>query len=597
MKSKFIWLVLSCLLVAALVLSSCQPAPAGETGGKTIKGEVVEKAAPKVEEKEVVEEKGPEMVRDSLGRLVEKPQYGGVINFVTSQTGGFDPANVFNFWPSWTLIYDALVCEDWTKGPSGTGETPLISNWTPAEFFTGWLAESWEVHSPQSVTYYLRKGVRFQNKPPVNGREFNADDVVYNLNRDKEHPKSSWYNADVTATKIDKYAVRFDTGAIQLWPETAGWMNFVIGAPEIAEQYGDMADWHNVVGTGPFMVTDVVPDSSVTYKRNPDYWADDPLHPGNQLPYIDGLVALVILDPATQDAALRTGKIDRLGLTRDRADPIRQTNPELKVRKYPSGNSYVLSVRTDLTDKPYADKRVRQALMLAIDHEAIKDDYYMGDATMLQWPYQPTYGSIYTPLEELPAELKKFWEYRPDEAKQLLAEAGYPNGFKMKIQLMANYAGGVELYSIVKSYWDAIGVETSIETLEAGAFWSNLVGKTYQDAMPSAWGNSSVLGSRYAHTCGYVYNYSVVCDDHVIEVWTEAEQMVDEEERNQMLKELGLYLIEQQYWLTMPTPQVYMLWQPWMKGYSGEVAFGTLNGWFGWYRFVWIDRALQAAMR
>lgn len=596
MKGKAIWLILSCLMVAALVLASCQPAPTAETEGVTIKGQVVEKEAPKVEEEEeagVVEEKGPDMVLDSLGRMVEKPQYGGSLPFVVSQTGGFDPANVFNFWPSWILAYDALVAADWTKGPSGTGEEPMTTNSYAVEYTAGWLAESWEVHDLYSITYHLRKGVRFHDKAPVNGREFNADDVVASLNRFVAHDKSSWYQSEITCTKIDKYTVRFDSPDPNTEIVMLGFTNFVVGAPEVAEQYGDMTNWRTVIGTGPYTVTDVVPDSSVTFTRNPNYWAYDPLHPENQLPYIKTLKALVILDPATQDAALRTGKIDRLGLSKERADPIIRTNPELNQRKYPSGNSYVLSVRTDLTDAPYSDKRVRQALMMAIDHQGIKDDYYLGDATLLQWPYQPTFGSAYTPLEELPEDLAKFWDYRPEEAKALLAEAGYPNGFRMEIRLLANYAGGAELYSIVKNYWDAIGVDTSLTVLEAGAFWSQLVGKTYTDAIPSAWGNTSWGSASHAHGCDYLYNYSVVCDPHIEEVAEQVSTIVDVEERNAILKELGLYIIDQQYWLHMPTPQVYLLWQPWLKGYSGEVSWGTINGWFGMYRFTWIDQSLQ----
>ncbi|MBC8476748.1 MAG: hypothetical protein H8D49_00240 [Dehalococcoidia bacterium] len=163
----------------------------------------------------------------------------------------------------------------------------------------------------------------------------------------------------------------------------------------------------------------------------------------------------------------------------------------------------------------------------------------------------------------------------------------------MEIRLLANYAGGAELYSIVKSYWDAIGVDTSITVLEAGAFWSQLVGKTYTDAIPSAWGNTRMEGAMAAHTSGYLYNYSAVSDVHVDEVWAEARTIVDLGERNALLKELGLYIIDQQYWLHMPTPQVYMLWQPWLKGYNGEVAWGTVNGWYGMYRFAWIDESLQ----
>ncbi len=601
MTRKTIGLVLGCLLVATLVLASCQSAPAG-TAGQTIRGQVTEQEAPKVEAgtpqaAEGAVEEGPELVRDSLGRMVEKPQYGGTINFAVGQTGGFDPANVFNFWPSWVLIYDGLVTEDWTRGPSGTGEAPMISNTTSSEYFTGWLAESWEILDLQSIVYHLREGIRFQNKPPANGREFDADDVVFNFNRFKEHPQSSWFGSDTTITKIDKYTVRFDLTVPSMDILKTAYSNMVIGAPEVAEQYGDMTDWKTVVGTGPFIVEDVVPDSSVTYRRNPSYWANDPLHPDNQLPYVDSLVALVILDPATTDAAMRTGKIDRLSLTQERATQLIRTNPELNRRKYPSGNSYVLSLRTDLADKPYADKTVRQALMMAIDHEAIAEDYFYGDATLLQWPYQPQFGSAYTPLEELPADLQKLWEFHPEDAQQLLADAGYPNGFKMNIQLLATYAGGSELYSIVKSYWDAIGVETTLDVLEAGAFWSVLVGHTYQDAAPSAWGNSAISGAMHAHSTDALYNYSVVADPYIDEQWAAAQEIVDEVERNLLLKELGLYIIEQQYWLSLPTPQQYMLWQPWLKGYSGEVAFGTVNGWYGMYRFTWIDAEALTATR
>jgi len=95
---------------------------------------------------------------------------------------------------------------------------------------------------------------------------------------------------------------------------------------------------------------------------------------------------------------------------------------------------------------------------------------------------------VYTPFDELPQNLKVLYIYNPEKAKALLAEAGYPDGFKLKIQLLGGYAGGAEVYSIVKSYWDAIGVETTLELLESGAYWSVLIGHTYKDMTVSAWG-------------------------------------------------------------------------------------------------------------
>ena len=577
MKGKVLWLILSCLILLALVLASCQPAVVEEE----------EEVVPVEEEEEVV----PVEEEEEVAPVEKGPQYGGTIAIYVTQTGGFDPANVFNFWPSWILIYDGLVCEDWAKGPSGTGEGLLGANDTPDEFFIGWLAESWEQTDLYTVIYHLRQGVRFQDKPPVNGREFNADDVVYNLNRFKEHEKSSWYQSEVTVTKLDKYTVRFDSPEPNATAWKGGWTNMVIGAPEVAEEYGDMTDWRTVVGTGPFTVVDVVPESSITYEKNPNYWLYDPLHPGNRLPYLDGLKALVIVDPATQEAALRTGKIDRHSVGREAAESIRATTPELMERRVFSVTSTIIHMRTD--QELFGDRKVRQALSMAIDREAIAVDYYGGEAEILTWPYMPTAGEAYTPLDELPPEVQELYQYNPEKAKQLLAEAGYPNGFKTEITCRAR---NVEILSIVKSYFDAIGVETELNVVESGAYWSVVVGHTYKDMSISSWGNTLPIYGLVANQCGYIYNYSVVCDERIDERREKILETLDPQERARLYKEIGPYIIEQQYYIQLPVPFGYIFWQPWLKGYSGEIAFGTVNGWYGMYRFVWVDHELREKM-
>jgi len=588
MKGKIAWLIVSSLIVVALVLASCGPAAVEE--------EVEEKAVEEVVVEEVEEE-------EVVAPVEKGPQYGGVTAVATGQTGGFDPANVFNFWPSGLLCYDVLVVVDWSRGPSGTGETELASLYTPLEFYTGALAESWEIHSLQSITFHLRKGIRWMNKPPVNGRELDADDVVSTFKRYQASPQHSGYVKPGTPeeeiakiTKIDKYTVRFDMPSPNPDILLVGWGNSQITPREVIEEYGDLTDWRNMNTTGPFYVVDVVSDSSLTYKRNPGHWEYDPLHPENRLPYIDELRALVILDESTQLAAMRTGKIDRLGLSREQAVTLIKTNPELKYRKLAPSLTNIINVRTDLEDGPFANKKVRQALALAIDNEEIAQEYYLGEAEIFSWPYQSTAGAAYTPLDELPDNLRELFEYHPDKAKALLAEAGYPNGFKVTINLLPGYAGGVELYSIVKSYWDAIGVETELQVLEAGAFWSVLVGHTYTDTIVCAWGNTSPAAGIWAHRCDYLYNYSVVCDEHVDETFDKILATADPDERTQMYKELGVYLVDQQYYIDLPSPYGYSFWQPWIKGYSGEVYHGANLNWWGMYKYLWIDQDLKEAM-
>ena len=80
--------------------------------------------------------------------------------------------------------------------------------------------------------------------------------------------------------------------------------------PEVIEQHGDVRDWRNLVGTGPFMLTDIVEGASLTYTKNPDYWGYDEKYPENRLPYVDELTRLEIPEEATALAALRSGRID-----------------------------------------------------------------------------------------------------------------------------------------------------------------------------------------------------------------------------------------------------------------------------------------------
>ena len=110
---------------------------------------------------------------------------------------------------------------------------------------------------------------------------------------------------------------------------------------EVIKEHGDADDWENLFGTGPYMLTDVVEGSSVTWDRNPDYWGTDEKYPQNRLPYIDQLRVLNMTEPATRLAGLRTGRFDYLGRsgaaqlrTVEQIESLQRTNPELVVWPY-----------------------------------------------------------------------------------------------------------------------------------------------------------------------------------------------------------------------------------------------------------------------
>ncbi|MFC2016763.1 hypothetical protein ACFLUF_03510, partial [Chloroflexota bacterium] len=168
MKKKIVWLLVSCLMVAALVLGSCAPA---------VTEEEKEEAVTEEEKEEVVTE-GKEMVTNSVGKLVEKPRYGGRLNHLcyNPTIAGFDEGFATQMvCHTVHFTHEELLTGDWTKGPMGTGEMDWANSmWPGTENTVPLLAESWEVTGPDTITWHIRKGVYWQDKYPVNGREMDA---------------------------------------------------------------------------------------------------------------------------------------------------------------------------------------------------------------------------------------------------------------------------------------------------------------------------------------------------------------------------------------------------------------------------------------
>jgi len=579
MKKKVVWLVVSCLMVAALVLASCAPAVTEE--------EVVEEAAV-----------GPEV-----------PKYGGTFNTVLNTTTlGFDDAYTVG-WSAHALqlTSDELLTGDWSRGPAGTNEFWPRDVHFP-EFAVGNLAESWEVPDPDTIIYHIRKGVHWHDKPPVNGREVVAEDVAFSITRTFEIEGSyvsqtnpEWFKS---ATVTDKYTVTVKCTDSEI-SRTALAFEYVsefivIVPPEVIEKYGDMRDWKNIVGTGPFILVDYVPASSLTFEKNPNYWGKDPLHPENQLPYIDGINLMVIQDASTRLAALRTAQTDWLtAITLDESKSVKETTPELQWKSRLNENPWVLFMRTDT--KPFDDIRVRRALSMAIDRETIVRDYYEGEAHAFCWPVAPypEYSPMdaFTPIEELPVAVREAYEYHPEKAKQLLAEAGYPDGFKTKI-LSPNIPTYVDHLSLVKEYFEAIGVDMEIDQREWGVFSSIMNSNQHEEMVYSYTGGASLPHKCLEIKAGGTFNHSIVNEPYLNErfegIWAH-ENMADQAKRGRLTKEMALYTIEQVYGILFPAGKYYRAWWPWVQNYHGEYSVGYINQ-YNFPKYIWLDPELKKEM-
>ncbi len=508
-----------------------------------------------------------------------------------------------------------MLIADWAKGPGGTGEATFGSNDFFKEFETGNLAESWEILDPDTVIFHLRKGVNFALNPEyeasrlVNGREMVAEDVAFSFRRafiKGTYMDTNWPGWFKSATATDKYTCVIKGHDSEENRTTMCFNNLCqtvkVWPPEVIAKYGNTLDWRNVVGTGPFMLVDYVSSSSMTLVRNPNYHMKDPLHPENQLPYADKLVLLDIYDLSTSYAALRVGKIDMLSsneavTSADDAKLFMEKSPELQWSKQ-LGTYWNISARVD--SKPFDDVRVRRALQMAINSQEIKDKYYRGDAEILFYPVPPSPEfkslGLFTPLEELPESIQELYSYNPEKAKKLLAEAGYPNGFKTNILCPSSPDYVVDFLSVMKAYWAKIGVDLTLNIKESAAYTSMLNNQRYDQIVTASRGLLDPLKyTFYDFKPGGSMNRAMVNDPYLNERGTEVwkwENINNQALRIKLGKEGVVRVLDQAYLIQLPAPYQYSFWQPWIGNYHGEFGTGQ-HSQRGFVRFIWVDQDVK----
>jgi len=614
MRKKIVWLMVSGLMVISLILSSCTtttPTTEKPTTPTTPTAPTTpsKPTTPTTPSNEMVKVKLTKADGTTVERNLEKPKYGGTF------TGGvIDPPLYLDeafgmIYASWNqnLTNECLLGGDWTKGQTGTSEAMWVyTNMMPTPTtVTGVLAESWEIQAPDTLVYHIRKGIHWHDKAPVNGREMTADDVVFSLRR-LYSTTSCYHNSiyphlkNMENLEESIYAPDKWTVVVKAIPDKLGKVYEMVSTyskvipPEVIQKYGDLSDWRVHVGTGPFELIDYVETSSLTFKRNPNYWMNDPFFPENQLPYVDNVKFLMIPDLSTRLAALRTAKVDQLyNLGWEEAENIKETSPELKSISYPTSAPVSIYMRVDT--KPFDDVRVRRALFMAVDNKEIAEELYGGNAATLSYPVMPIPGNedIYIPLEKLPEPVRELYEYHPDKARQLLAEAGYPEGFNTEVLLTAP---DVDLLSVIAAYWADIGVDLKLDVREYGVHTS--VGRSMAHKQMYVHPVNAALWYLMVDIIpGQMHNYSRVDDSRLNEAFKAmSNSYFNEAERRKVIKQIIPYELDQAYILVLPSANYYNIWQPWVKNYNGEWSSGFLGAWHDYPRWIWIDQDLKQEM-
>ena len=517
----------------------------------------------------------------SMDKL-DKPQYGGTMNLrIDSDIVTFDPNDKSFRYSIMSGWLECLHAGYWPLEP-----VPFDNKFGHLNYTNCHLAESWEFTEPGNYVVHLRKGVRWQDIPPVNGREFTSDDVAYHYHRlyggghgfTTRGPGAHYQFTPLESiTVIDKYTVAFKwkapnpeivRDAMQAWGSLAS-----LEPHEAVEKWGNLDDWHHAIGTGPFILKEVVPGDSAMLVRNPDYWGHDEQNPQNQLPYIDTLKLLIIQDKAKAIEALHAGKIDALdGLVPAEADVIQKINPELLRVTYPAPNAISLDPRNDLP--PFNDIRVRKAIQKAIDLPTICRTYYNNTCR----PYPSSLTSYYMtgwgfPYEEWPQELKDEYAYNPTTAKQLLAAAGYPHGFKTNI--VADATGDMQLLQIVKSYLSDVGIDMEIRPMAAAALSAVVYGRKH-DALAQR-GKIGKLGAMGLNPVNFLSrlasspsNYMAINDPVLDAFHPKAWEVSSFDEIKTLLRDCNEHVARQHFLISLLQPMECAVYQPWFKGYTGQ---------------------------
>ncbi|WP_400164111.1 ABC transporter substrate-binding protein [Brevibacillus sp. TJ4] len=339
------------------------------------------------------------------------------------------------------------------------------------------LAEKWEI-SPDGLTYTftLRQGVKFHD-----GTDFNAEAVVWNFERwmDKSHP---FHNADgyyyyndmfggykgdpnhviQSVEAVDSHTVKFTLNyPLAPFIQNLGMSPFAIASPAAVQAAGADGFMEKPVGTGPFKFVEWKRNDTITLEKNPDYW-----NPG--YPKVDKLVFKVIPENTARLTALINGEIDLMdGLNPDDADTV-EANSDLQLILRPSMNIGYIGFNVEKA--PFDNPKVREAIAHAINKPAIIEAFFAGLGEPAVNPMPPTLWGHNDDIQDR--------DYNLEKAKQLLTEAGFPDGFKTDFWAMPvprpYMPDGVKIAEAIQQDLSKIGIQTEIVTME----WATYLEKT-----------------------------------------------------------------------------------------------------------------------
>lgn len=429
------------------------------------------------------------------------------------------------------------------------------------------LAESWEISEDGlTYTFKLRQGVKFHN-----GRDLVAGDVKYSYERIMADETASPSQSDLDAvasieTPDDATVVITLTGADSSFLAKIMGSSFGIVPQEEVEANGDLMNV--MIGTGPFKFVEYVPNSMLTVEKNEDYWEEG-------LPYLDGIEFQVVPDNTARTTALTSGTVDFIEYAPAQDLPIFEGDATVVVAG--DQNTNIRFVAFNTTKEPFNDPKVRQAISMAVDRGPIIDAAIFGAGQPTNILFPATYWAGYE--SEIPA---------PDieGAKALLAEAGYPDGFKTELHSWSQYAFLSNAAVVLQEQLKQIGVESELRFEENATYLANYYDHNFDMSVTgtSAYVDpNDVVGSNFqTGSSQNAANYSSPEADELI---TAGMTETDQAKRAEIYKEFQELIKVDLPWLNLFIASQYEAMKDFVKDYEHFPTGSNVS-----LKRVWLDQ-------
>lgn len=436
---------------------------------------------------------------------------------------------------------------DGNQLPVGIAIRPLYETLINYNYFTmeyeGALAESWEMVDDMTIRIHLREGVTCHA-----GYEMTANDVLWTAQQGVENPVSAylWSVFDVDNFEVvDTYTIDMRTyepfGPLLAYLSDTS-VAFIINQQAYEEQSPEDYARNPTGGSGPYKFVEWIAGDRIIYERNEDYWGDKP--------YFKNLVIRNISDDVTRALSLESGEVDMIYGDDSVSYQTLIDSPTANIVEGPSTQLIHLGLNNAIA--PFDDPQVRKAIRYALDLDSMVELAFSGQAEVAD----ACWANGLPAYEE--AEGDEKYEYNPEKAKALLAEAGYADGFSFDLWV-ADTMAWMQMAEMIQNALGDIGLTVNVQTMDQNTLLAQRAEGTYQ-AYIARFSSSSYETdwwyTRLYSQLSYEQNCCQYNNPRVDELLTEARYSLDDEYRMECYKEILSLWRQDLPWISLACPNM-----------------------------------------